>query len=255
VGGAAAEETAAEGVAAGGAAAADAAVDAAAGGGREESCHRQRSHDAANVSAVLSHEAGAVFGVLESFLRAQGTTASGVSTLAEIPSFCCNGPELYHGLLLQLRLAQAGPEQQQVAFVNLLVTLLKLTASPQCSWGSRARVKIVGGALDVLQQLSHDVVGQYEVPMGGGLVIVVRTRRSEDESWKAAAAAATTAAAAAATHRPPCGYCCWVAAACSGQLSWRRCRQEVQTWHSLSSRLKSVSAQQQLFLQHLWPMW
>jgi hypothetical protein len=81
-----------------------------------------------NIPAAVSQQAGALFGVLETFLR-----VNSISTFTEdgiagrIAACCCKGPTGRPNLLLQL--AQVGTGPQQVAFFNLLVTLLKLSAT------------------------------------------------------------------------------------------------------------------------------
>jgi hypothetical protein len=113
---------------------------------------------AATIPAALFQKSGALFGVVEGFLRAQGTAdMHSMKAAVKWMSICCPDGDGQAALLLQLALG--GTAEQEVAFFNLMVTLLKLAAMPKFSdtedLGSHSRIIVAQDALMMLSVL-HD---------------------------------------------------------------------------------------------------
>jgi hypothetical protein len=116
------------------------------------------------IPVTVSKHASALFGVCESFLRAQGSTldtefeqtSTQMNTaVVQLVRLCSssNGCDRQPHVLLAL--AQQGSQEQQAAFFRLLVTGLKVSATPHireaAGAGSRSRVWVGEGAVAMLR--------------------------------------------------------------------------------------------------------
>jgi hypothetical protein len=228
---------AAEAAAAGSAAPEAAAAAVEAGDGCHTSFHAQ-----------LSQQAGALFGVLETFLRAKNISPLlKVDYAVRMAVFCHTAFDGKPNMLLEL--AQQATAMQQVGFFNLLVILLKLSAKEACNptaWtdadsSCEIAVAVAAGAVAMLRScLQNSKAGSAAAAAAAaasdGSGTVPTSSSSSSSSSACPDNTSKDLSEAAALWLLLLGCCCWAASACNGRRSWHRCKLKVPNGRSSSGR-------------------
>jgi hypothetical protein len=125
-------------------------------------------------------QAAAIFTVFESFVRAQQQLPRSVVTIiGRLVCQCSPEPPGRTGLLLLL--ARDGSSEQQVAFFNLLVSLLKLARTVELpAYSTQGALQIVGVAL---------TAGRYLLTNGAASALLTNSAASEGSSGNSHASA------------------------------------------------------------------